>query len=282
MEKNKIMAIVVLVIIAIVLAAQIYITEKHGGESAPSHKTSTVTSTTSTLNPPKVVIPKTVIIYDSLAREFPDSQRINEIKSLLEKAGYTVIVYSSRNATLDPLVALGKYGIAIIRAHGAYNGDPNSGKPLGTYVYTGLYLLEAEAIYGVENIKSGLEKGYYAPAVIPRPGVPLEKLPKYLAVSPLFFKRMAGEMNNTIVIYTGCYGFQDDKLAKAILSKGALAFIGWSGNVTWLHGDEFLVEWAKDLAQTGDPLKSIILANETVGVDPHSKAVLKMMVRNNG
>ena len=284
MDKRLATYTVILLIVIAVVGASLLLREG-GGNSGKTHTATTsggppTGSSTTSINLSGV--PHKALIYDSLAREFPDPREVSTLKKILESMGFSVTVYYGANATLDPLVGMGQYGLVIIRAHGAYNGDPSSGKPLGAYVYTGMYVIEAEAVYGVKNIEDGIRKGYYAPAVIPRPGVPLQELPKYLAVSPKFFRDIAGEMNKTIVFFTGCYGFQDDRLAKVIIDKGASAYIAWDGNVTWLHADEFLLEWARDLAHTGDPLRALEMANETVGPDPDTGAVVKIMVRSNG
>ncbi len=287
MNKRRITYTIILliVIIVIITASALLLPQERGASPGNTLTTSNsegppASATTASISLSGV--PHRALIYDSLAREYPDPQEVSMLKKILEGIGFNVTVYYGANATLDPLVGMGQYGLVIIRAHGAYNGDPNSGKPLGAYVYTGMYVIEAEAVYGVKNIEDGIRKGYYAPAVIPRPGVPLEELPKYLSVSPKFFRDLAGEMNKTIVFFTGCYGFQDDRLAKAIIGKGASVYIAWDGNVTWLHADEFLLEWVRDLARTGDPLRALEMANETIGPDPYTGAVVRIMVRSNG
>lgn len=221
---------------------------------------------------------KKVLIYDPLSREFPNDQLLQNITRIFEEAGFQVTIYKGRNATLDPLVAMGQYGIVILRAHGAYNGDENSGKPLGTYVYTGLYVIEAQAIYGVESISRGLDEGLYAPAVIPREGVPASKLPKYLSVSPKFFKTMAASLNHTIIFYTGCFGMNDDRLATVLLSKGAYMYAGWDGNVTWIYSDDFLKAWVNALLEYRDPVKALTIVNDTMGPDPDTGAIIKYRV----
>ena len=281
MDKRRTAYTVILLIVVMMVGASLLL-RGGGGNPGNTHRTTTsggppAGATTASMSLSGV--PHKALIYDSLAREFPDPQEVSMLREILERMGFKVTVYYGANATLDPLVSMGQYGLVIIRAHGAYNGDPNSGRPLGAYVYTGMYVIEAEAVYGVKNIEDGIRKGYYAPAVIPRPGVPLQELPKYLAVSPKFFKDLAGEMNKTIVFFTGCFGFQDDRLAKVIISKGASAYIAWDGNVTWIHSDEFLLEWVRDLAQTGDPLRALETANQTIGPDPDTGAVVKIMVR---
>ncbi len=212
--------------------------------------------------------PRRVLIYDSLYREYPNDDLLEFLVRLFEENGFEVDVYRGINATLDPLVAIQEYGIVILRAHGAYNGDPESGKPLGAYVYTGLYVYEAQALYG-DYVNDGLREGYFAKARIMASG---EGSPLYLAVSPLFFDDQLGKLNNTIVFFTGCFGADDDRLAKVFLSHGAQVYLGWRGNVTWTHADTFLASWAERLAETGDPLEAYQYAMQKAGADPYTGA----------
>ncbi|NOZ30514.1 MAG: hypothetical protein GXO68_00980 [Crenarchaeota archaeon] len=275
-KKNTVISIIV--IAAIIAGVALYM---FAGQNETNTTTPTETTTTTT-QPEKITIDqlkKKVLIYDSLYREFPHDQLLDYIVQEFENAGFQVDVYRGRNATLDPLVAMGEYGIVILRAHGAYNNDENSGKPLGTYIYTGLYLIEAQALYGVNTINKGLDDGLYAPAVIPREGVPVSQLPKYLSVSPKFFKTMTTSLNNTIVFYTGCFGMNDDRLANVLISKGAYMYIGWDGNVTWVFSDQFLKQWVDALIQYRDPVQALAAVNSTLGADPDTGAVVKYKVR---
>ena len=222
------------------------------------------------------------LVYDSLSSEFPNDELIEDIVSLLEAHGVEVDVVRGYNASLDPLVAMGMYDLVILRAHGAYNGDPESGRPLGAYIYTGLTLPLAMAVYG-DFLERGLDEGLFATAVIPRPGVPLEDLPKYIAVSPLFIEEQVGRMNWTIVFFTGCYGFNDDRLANAFLSRGAGFFAAWRGNVTLYHADAFTEAFVEGLVERGwDPVEAFEYANQTIGPDPATGAVALYVVRGGG
>lgn len=222
------------------------------------------------------------LVYDSLSTEYPNDEFIDEVVSLLESHGVEVDVVRGVNATLDPLVAMGRYDLVILRAHGAYNGDPNSGKPLGAYIYTGLTLPLALALYD-GFLEDGLREGLFATAVIPRPGVPVEDLPKYIAVSPLFVREEVGRMNWTIVFFTGCYGFNDERLAEAFLARGAGFYASWRGNVTWVHSDEFVLAFVEGLASNGwDPVAAFEYANQTIGPDPATGAVALYVVRGVG
>lgn len=274
------------IIIVILVVAGIAVYTILGGHTGPSNSGGEAHTTTTTTTGHAGIggitlgnVSRTVLIYDSLYREFPDDEVLDHIVRAFEEAGFSVDVYKGRNATLDQLVAMGKYGIVVIRAHGAYNGDPSTGKPLGTYVYTGLYVVEAEALYGVDTVEEGISNGLYAPAVIPREGVPVSQLPKYLSVSPKFFKTMAASLNNTIVFFTGCFGMTDNRLAETLLSRGASVFIGWEGNVTWIYSDEFLEAWVDALIKTGDPVKAVETVNATMGPDPDTGAQVRYLAR---
>jgi len=219
------------------------------------------------------------LVYDSLSAEYPNDTLIDAIVSTLEAAGVNVTVVRGYNASLDWLVAAGRYDLVIIRAHGAYNGDPDSGRPLGTYIYTGLPEALAYAVYG-EYLVEGLEKGYFAFGVVPVPGVPLDELTRYLTVSPLFIREEVAAMKGAIIVFSGCYGLTDERLAQAFLARGAVAFIGWDGNVTLSHSDAALEALVEELAANGwDPWAAVEAVAATLGPDPYTGAALRIVTR---
>ncbi len=193
---------------------------------------------------------KYVLIYDSLYREYPNQTLIDSLKEMFESHGYIVDIYLGKNATLDPLKHMERYDIIILRAHGAYNGDPKSRRPLGPYVYTGLHYDEAVELYGKNYVDRLIRDGTFALAVIPPPGYhgDYNDLPKYIALSPKYFDGKVKALKpGSIVIFTGCYGLTDERLASIFLKKGALAYMAWTGNVTWIQADITLEEAVKIL-----------------------------------
>lgn len=269
----------VAVIILAAVAAGLLIHSITGGNGGVTVNT---TYTGTQFQPRKITLgdlPRRVLVYDSLYREYPNDTLLEVVVERLREAGFQVDVYKARNATLDPLVSMGQYGIVILRAHGAYNNDPNTGMPLGAYVYTGLHVSEAQAIYAVDYVLDGLKSGLFAQAVIPRAGVPLNELPKYLSVSPKFFSEAAGSMNNTVIFNTGCFGMNDDRLAGTLLSKGAYMYIGWDGNVTWTFSDYYLEKWVEVLLQYRDPVEATNIVNKTLGADPGTGAAVRYEAR---
>jgi len=257
-----------LLLVTVVAGLLVALTQDRGAQE-PTAPTPDTTQAPSTSSPPGLDgVPRRVLIYDSLSREFPNPALTSALVQLFESAGFQVNVYQGFNASLDPLVAISEYGVVILRAHGAYNGDPETGKPLGAYVYTGLYYYEAQVIYD-GYVDEGLEKGFFAKAIIPARG---GESPLYLAVSPLFFEENLARLDGTIVFFTGCYGADDDRLANVFLAKDAQAYLGWKGNVTWTHADNYLLEWARALVETGDPVEAYEAANTAIGPDPYTGA----------
>ena len=234
---------------------------------------------------PQPIVPveenKTALIYDSLYREYPNETLIDELVSLLESNGYHVYVFQGINATLDPLVSLNKFDFIVIRAHGAYNDDPE--RPLGSYIYTGLRYEEAKALYD-GYIDENLVNGLLALAVIPPPGVELnetilETLPKYVAVSPEYLEQHLGKFkNDTIVIAAGCYTSNDSILADVFLDKGAKAFIGWRGEITQNYMDQVTLEVVKLLLERHEPSDIPILLGDLVQ-DPLVNGTLVVKTR---
>jgi len=229
------------------------------------------------------------LYYDPLWREYPNETLIDIVVSKLEAAGYDVDVYRGSEAGLFELESMDAYRIVIIRGHGAYNNDSSIGKPTGPYLFTGLLMDEAEEKYG-GRIDYMLLKGQAAPGVVP-PGGPLvplseeelETLPRYLAVSIEFFKETPLFFNNTVILYGPCYGLgdkvKDYSLAETLISKGARAFAGFQGLVTWPHSDTAIALFAEKLAETGDPLKALLEVEKTLPPDPYTGAKLEVVVK---
>jgi len=203
---------------------------------------------------------------------------------MFNEYGYEVDVYIGMNATLDPLLNLDKYSIIILRAHGAYNSDPSVNKPLGSYVYTGIYIDEAIEIYGKDYIDYMMNNNMIVLGVIPPPGATLTKelinrLPKYIVVSPLFFIKNIKELHGSIVIFTGCYGFNDNRLAKIFVEKGAEAYISFKGNVTWSHGDAVLEALMRTYLATHNISEAYYSLNDKLKMDLITGAELKIFLK---
>ena len=272
LNRKTLYAIISIAVILSIISAILYIQW--------NTPTTTINTTTTTPQPPVY----RVLIYDSLAREYPNATVIKVLKDLFKSHGYKVDLYIGENATLDPLLNLDKYSIIILRAHGAFNSDPLVNKPLGSYVYTGLYIDEAIKIYGKDYIDKMLKNNMIVLGVIPPPGAKLtkeliERLPKYVVVSPLFFNKHIKELPKSIVIFTGCFGFDDDTLAKIFIKKGAEAYISFKGNVTWTHGDAVLEAIMKTYLATNNISEAYYSLNNELKFDTATGAELKILLK---
>ncbi len=262
-----------ILVLAIVATLAYYI-----NQAPPSHEDN---STNNTIRPLKA------LIYDSLAREYPNKTLIHNIVALLRSHGYEVDVYIGANATLDPLYRLGDYGLVILRAHGGFNGQITSMKPLGSYVFTGIHDSEAVELYGRSRYEKMLSENLIALGVIPPPGITVRSeegikrldLPRYVIVSPKFFNLEIKKLSHTIIIYTGCYGFDNDILARIFIDKGASAYIAFKGNVTWSHGDLVLDKLLRMYIDKQDIKEAFREVSETIGGDPYTGAELKALFR---
>jgi len=220
------------------------------------------------------------LYYDSLYREYPNDTLDALIVTTLESHGYDVDVYLGRNATLDQLTDLQKYQLIIIRAHGAYSNSTKGAYPPGEYIFTGLYYNESILKYG-ENINTWIKKGYLALGVIPPPGKKpsqeeLEKLPKYLVVGPKYIEEKTIVKQDSIFIVFGCYTFEDGTLAKIIIQKGALAYVGWKGGLTPGYMDSVLPGIVNAYLSNGiTGLKNFV---NNMRPDPNTGGVLEIMV----
>ncbi|ABN70627.1 hypothetical protein Smar_1541 [Staphylothermus marinus F1] len=85
--------------------------------------------------------------------------------------------------------------------------------------------------------------------------------------------------SNSVIIYTGCYGLNDDILANIFLSKGAYAYLSFKGGVTWSFGDKVLEVIAKRLANGEDIVKIYKSLDKTLLKDPNSDATLGIRYR---
>lgn len=223
---------------------------------------------------------KRVLIYDPLSREYSNPELIDLLMKTFTQHNYTVDIYIGKNATLDPLYHLDRYDIIILRAHGGYNNNSKIPEPVGQYVFTGIYFNEAIKIYGKNKIYDLLKHHYIVKGVIPRNGVSIYELPLYVVVSPLFFKdKISSLKNDTIIIYTGCYGLDDDVLANIFLDKGAYAYLSFKGNVTLVFGDQILEIIPVRIAKGEDIVEIYKSLNETQIRDPYTGAELEIRYR---
>ena len=199
------------------------------------------------------------VVVDALSAEYPNAAFTEGVGDVLGQAGLRVDVFSGSVVTVDFLKNLGAdYKVVILRLHSAVS------------VQNELYLFTAEPFSSdkyVQERSFGLVKEAY----------PIDGSQSFFAVNWGFVKRlMTGRFSGSIVIAMGCDSGVDKMLASEFINQGAVAFVGWSGQVLLSHSDRTTQQLLKNLyVEKLGVSAAVDNANSEVGADPSSGAVLR-------
>ncbi|AEM38889.1 hypothetical protein Pyrfu_1021 [Pyrolobus fumarii 1A] len=175
-----------------------------------------------------------MLFYDPLALEYPNQTLLRQIEYIVNESGGCLDAYIGEEAGLEPLLHLDKYDIIVIRAHGGiWDGR-------GFYFATGL---SPQGPYDIPVLlvqklaKNGvLEAG--SPAVLSEGAVISSS--EYIIVGALFFKHVARLKKGAVVVVASCDSLNDPRFVEAVLTAGAVAYIGWMGKTTPSAIDDML------------------------------------------
>ncbi len=97
-----------------------------------------------------------------------------------------------------------------------------------------------------------------------------ESRPWVFAIGPEFVRsRIAHQFGKAAIVAMGCYSLYYEDLARAFVSKGASAYIGWDGNLNIEHSDRAALELLKGLCGRKMGLSQALKrVGENVGADP--------------
>lgn len=199
------------------------------------------------------------VVVDALSVEYPNAAFTEDVGDVLGQAGLMVDFFLGSAVTVDFLKNLGAdYKVVILRLHSAVS------------VQNELYLFTAEPFSSdkyVQERSFGLVKEAY----------PIECNQSFFAVNWGFVKRlMTGRFNDSIVIAMGCDSGVDQMLASEFIDQGAVAFVGWSGQILLSHSDRTTLQLLKNLyVEKLGVSAAVENANSEVGADPSSGAVLR-------
>jgi hypothetical protein len=171
---------------------------------------------------PEARFPLKAIIIDQLGKEpeFLNASFINSATDVLKSSGFNVTYY---NQTIDVnfyrSLAKSDYGIIILRAHTALRETNDT-----VDIFTSEEFVNGKYQSELEN---GLvTKGqflYYQ--LLNKP----EKF--FFAITSKFVDNLDGRFPKSIVLAMGCWSLKlglDDRMPKAFINKGAVAYIGWT------------------------------------------------------
>ncbi len=218
------------------------------------------------------------LIADGLSEDFPNATLINDLKHMLEEAGFKVVVKEGRQVNLKLYEELTKYSVVILRVHG---GIALEYTPQGVEYFGGIFT----GLPWRNNYTKLGEQRYVAKA---RPLLAPHKL--YVAVLPRFFQeKLQGRFpNQSVMIVSACWATADPKTIAALFNHGLGMYIGWNHKVTVKHADQalyMLVKYALQELREGKPWyqaweDAVYKVNTVLGPDPQTHALLFYALRS--
>lgn len=198
------------------------------------------------------------VILDGLSTDHPNQTFIRSVMSVLMYAGYEVNIYNSENITLKLLKELPtkNYDLVIFRVHGG-----RIRQPIGLYIGSGLFIEKCNPDSHVEEIESGY-------LLIGRPFFSNDT---YCVAPPHYItNKLQGRFKNTLIIAMSCFTGNDDAMAMAFFSRGAGAYIGFSGKISPDYADAFTITFLRKLYVEKFPLQEAFTqVREELGPDPY-------------
>ena len=208
--------------------------------------------------------PKTALIIDGLSVEFNNKEFIDKIAYYFKQAGYDVEIYNGTSVTVDTYRKMfnGKYKVIILRVHSA-PGDgiivPKDAIVFFTAESTTVKKYFAEQLMGFVVKARTLTRGE-----------------SFYAITPSFIRNAPGKLKDTVVIVLSCYGTLGGITVREFLDKGAMAYIGWDGEVSPEYMDKaglFLIEnLVKHHLSIEEAVRKTM---EEIGPDPFFGSYLK-------
>ena len=203
-------------------------------------------------------IPKAAII-DQLYDDSPNQSFHQRASELLEKAGYKVDIFTTKDITVDFYKNLPShnYKFVIVRSHGvADKNDQNSvtlftGERYTTDKYISEQLLgqvKKGAPLGLEIFQFNetdsqwtVVNDTYRTITVPATSIVTSE-DEYFLITPTFIdSNVKGKFSNTIFLLGGCSTMKTDSMAKSLINRGASSVIGWDNKVGAADNDTVML-----------------------------------------
>jgi len=197
-------------------------------------------------------------ILDGLSTDHPNRTFIESTIRILGYVGYEIDVYNSKNVTLKVFKELPAkdYDLVILRVHGG-----RIRQPIGLYVGSGLFIERCDPEFHREEVESGY-------LLLGRPFLSNDT---YCVAPPHYITdKLQGSFKNTLIIAMSCFTGNDDIMATAFFSRGAGAYIGFSGKISPDYADAFTVNFLRELYIEKLPLQQAFAkTKEALRSDPY-------------
>jgi hypothetical protein len=165
---------------------------------------------------PKEAEKPRVAIVDQLSISNPNQTFLRSVTSYFEHAGYAVDLFKWQEVTVDFYRSLGlkAYAFIIFRVH---SNGMSSMPGMPVFLFTSENYTTSK--YVVEQLTDQViaAKPFY------------EGAQTVFAIGPSFIRRsMMGNLQDAIVILSGCFGMLSADLPSAFIERGARLVIGWN------------------------------------------------------
>jgi len=169
---------------------------------------------------------------------------VRETRELLGGIGVKVDYVGVKDVTLEVYRNLAKYNLVILRVH--------SGLLIGEEVVC--FFTSESFSQNLDKYGEWFNKKYLAKATFERSGE------SFIGVKPDFIRNcLNGEFHNSIIITMGCNSSINDSMARAFVNdRNALAYIGWTSDVTVNHTDSATLGLLKSFFENNETIKEAI------------------------
>jgi len=206
-------------------------------------------------------------IVDHLSLTCPNQTFIQTATDTLKQAGYTVDYYPGEQVTVEFYRNLPTYAykLIILRVHSAAASyEEKEFKEAPVCLFTSEPYSKTKHVY--EQLTDQLVIASYT---MPEP-------PYYFAIMPKFVtSSVNGKFDNTVIIMMGCEGLHNEKMAEALIEKGAKVYISWNEMISASHTDQTTTHLLKHLITENQTIRqSVEKTMKEVGADPDFKNLL--------
>ena len=199
-------------------------------------------------------IPKAIIVdnlhLDELSPSGKDIPFVQETRKLLEGFGVEVEYVGVKGVTLEVYQGLAKYNLVILRVHSGILVEGN--KKIVCF-------FSSEELSGKKicDYSDWFEKKYLANATLELPNGAKKS---FIGVKPDFIRNcLNGEFQDSIIIAMGCNSSINDSMARAFVNdRNALAYIGWTSDVTVNHTDSATLGLLKSFFENNETIEEAI------------------------
>ncbi len=207
------------------------------------------------------------VIIDQLYDDIQNQYFIQRATKLLDDAGYTVDIVTTKDVTIDFYKKLPtlNYKFVVIRSHGAvdssdqttvtlftgekYDTEKYISEQLFGQVKRGIPALERTFSTSVADSLRDIANGTHRPITLSLSET-VARDGEYFAITPTFVdSAMDGKFSQTIFVLGGCKTMHTDSLAQSLVQRGASSVVGWDNPISSSDNDASMLELLEGLLE---------------------------------